>query len=113
MSTVSSFRSTNPVALNERECLIAAPLSPSVRLARLHLAVLSLRPHIPPPHHGNQKDLQAAAGQGHVPGEEPGLLLEHEERGATGATGATGASRAGEGRDGAAAASRGGRGGAE
>lgn len=58
--------------------------SSSVWSASLHLAFLSLRPHVPPLNHGDQKDFQAATGQSHLPREEPGLLLEYEEAGEKG-----------------------------
>lgn len=59
----------------------------TVRSAGLHMALLSVRPHFSPHHHGNQQDLQAAAGQGRLPREKPALLLEAEEAGETGKDG--------------------------
>lgn len=47
----------------------------------MHLALLSLRPHLPALDHGDHQDLQAAPGQSQLSREEPGLLLEDEEAG--------------------------------
>lgn len=45
----------------------------------LHMALLPVRPDIPPDHYGDSHHLQAPAGQGDVPREESALLLEDEK----------------------------------